>query len=212
MDPEQRQEFQNFASHCGSTMFLFDIGAHFGVFSLAAAQLDGKAIAVDPSPTATRMIARQSALNGCTDKIQIVQAAVSDADGVMGLLGAGAYSYGYFRVAKGRSKRELKQVAAVTIDHLAREFGAPSHIKIDVEGHEAAALRGARATLSESSPLLFLELHTEMILAEGGDPSAALDELSHLGYATFGLDGAEIPRKTALEKALVRIVARRMCR
>ena len=41
-DPEQRAEFDNFIRQCNSRMFLFDIGAHYGLFSLAAAQLRGK--------------------------------------------------------------------------------------------------------------------------------------------------------------------------
>ena len=58
-DPEQSEEFENFLHQCSDRMFLFDVGAHFGIFSLAAAHFGGKAIAVDPSPIATRMIARR---------------------------------------------------------------------------------------------------------------------------------------------------------
>src|SRR6516162_11506830 len=35
-DPEQVREFDGFINHCSSGMVLFDIGAHFGLFSLAA--------------------------------------------------------------------------------------------------------------------------------------------------------------------------------
>jgi len=77
-DPEQRAEFQNFLSNCYAGMFLFDIGAHFGIFSLAAALFDGRAIAIDPSPIATRMIGRQVTLNQLSSRIQILQLAVSE--------------------------------------------------------------------------------------------------------------------------------------
>jgi len=85
-DPDQSQEFHNFLSGCDSSMFLMDVGAHFGVFSLAAAHFGGRAIAVDPSRSQTRMIHRQAALNGCTDRIRIIQAAVSEANGVTRML------------------------------------------------------------------------------------------------------------------------------
>ncbi|HEV2382720.1 MAG TPA: FkbM family methyltransferase [Terriglobia bacterium] len=208
-DAEQGEEFRRFVSHCCNTMLLFDIGAHFGVFSLAAAHYGGKALAIDPSPIATRMISTEAALNGCTNRIQIIQAAASDRDGEIGLLSAGVFSQGYFKVVRGRSYRELRKSPTITIDGMARAWGAPTHVKIDVEGHEAAVLRGGRATLSEYSPVLFLELHTEMIRLDGGDPEAALDELSELGYDTFGPNDTIIGRRAILEKPIIRITARR---
>ena len=57
-DPEQSAEFRQFVTYCGPEMFLFDIGASFGIFSLACAGLGGKALAVDPSHTAAKMISR----------------------------------------------------------------------------------------------------------------------------------------------------------
>jgi FkbM family methyltransferase len=189
-------------------MFLFDIGAHFGVFSLAAAHFGGKAIAVDPSPAAERMIAIQAALNGCTNSIQILRAAVSDANGVIGMLSAGVFTYGFCKVAAGRSKHELTKTPSITIDQMVRQFGAPTHIKIDVEGHEAAVLRGAKYALRQFSPVLFLELHNEMVRFEGGDPNAALDELAEAGYSSFALNGDAIDRRAILEKPIIRVVAR----
>lgn len=208
-DPEQRDEFQNFVSNCSKAMLLFDIGAHFGVFSLAAASLGGTAVAIDPSPTATHMIARQAALNGATDRIRIVEAAVSDSSGVARMLSSGVFTDGYFRFASGRLKSDLRSTCAVTIDELTREFGVPTHIKIDVEGHEASALRGATSTLDDYSPILFLELHNEMVAADGGDPNAALSELARLDYRTFALSGEEISNGIILGSPIVRIVAKR---
>jgi FkbM family methyltransferase len=208
-DPEQSAEFRNFVSHCSRAMFLFDVGAHFGVFSLTAAHFGGRAVAVDPSPTATRMIACQAALNGLADRIQILRAALSDAAGTLALLSSGVFSDGYFQVAKGRPRRELTEFPAITVDQMTAELGMPTHVKIDVEGHEGAVIRGARHTLAEHSPVLFLEIHNEMIRSGGGDPSSLLDELDRLGYATFSVAGESIDRPSILARPIVRIVARR---
>jgi len=208
-DPDQSQEFHNFLSGCDSSMFLMDVGAHFGVFSLAAAHFGGRAIAVDPSPIATRMIHRQAALNGCTDRIRIIQAAVSEANGVTRMLESGVFSDGYFKVAKDRSERELTPTASFTIDSLVSQFGDPSHIKIDVEGHEAAVLRSASASFSRISPILYLELHNQMIAADGGDPNVTLNLLEQFGYTTFGLNGELIGRDSLLCKPIIRLVAKR---
>jgi FkbM family methyltransferase len=209
-DPEQSAEFNNFIRRCDSQMFLFDIGAHYGLFSLAAAQLGAKAVAVEPSSSAICIMIRQIALNDLTDKIRPIQAAASDLPGVLPVLNSGVFSDGYMKFVRERPVSELTEVRAVNIDKIAAEFGAPTHIKIDVEGHEAAVLRGGRETLTRFSPKLFLELHSQMITTDGLDPRAALDELDGLGYETFALDGSPIDRTTILRKPLMRITANRI--
>jgi len=190
-------------------MFLLDIGAHFGVFSLAAAHFGGRAIAVDPSPIATRMIAVQSGLNRLSDSIRIIQAAVTNEGGTVDLVSSGVFSDGYFKMIQGKAKSELTQTQAITIDQLVSQYGPPTHIKIDVEGQEAAVLQGGRKALAQYSPILFLELHNEMITSEGGDPNLALDELVQLSYETFALNGNPVKRDFILQKPLIRIIAAR---
>jgi FkbM family methyltransferase len=209
-EPEESAEFRNFISYCNSGMILFDIGAHYGLFSLVAAQFNGKAVAVDPSEIAIRMIVRQIALNDAGNKIRTLHAAVSDTSGALQMLGSGVFSEGYFKLAVGRSATELTNIRAVTIDEMTSEFGPPTHIKIDVEGHEAAALRGGRETFRRFSPTLFLELHNEMVATDGGDPNAALEELQRLGYAPFSFMGALLDRADIFAKPITRVVARRV--
>ncbi len=209
-EPEERAEFQNFLSYCNARMFLFDIGAHYGLFSLVAAHFGGQAVAVDPSAMAVRMIARQITLNHAEEKIRTLQAAVSDTSGALQMLSSGVFSEGYFKLVAGRAASELTKIRAVTIDEMTSEFGAPTHIKIDVEGHEAAALRGGGETFARHSPILFLELHNHMVAADGGDPNAALNELQTLGYAPFSFAGEVLDRPAIFSKPITRVVARRV--
>lgn len=208
-DPEQAAEFRNFARHCSRQMLFFDIGAHFGIFSLAAAHFGGRAVAVDPSPTATRMIATEAKLNGCAESIKILRAAVSDTNGQIGMLNSGVFSDGYFQFADARSRSDLTRTQAVTVDQMSLQYGIPTHVKIDVEGHEAAVLRGAHSTLAEASPVLFLELHNEILTSEGSDPRVILDDLATLGYASLEVNGNSTVRENILSQTLVRIVAKK---
>ncbi|GAC1661049.1 MAG: hypothetical protein NVS9B4_12770 [Candidatus Acidiferrum sp.] len=185
-------------------MLLFDIGAHFGVFSLAAAHFGGKAVAADPSPIAARMIEVEAALNQCAGSIHILQTAVSEV-GAVSMLSSGVFSNGYFQAAKGRS--DTKETPATTIDQLTTRFGKPTHIKIDVEGHEAEVLRGGRETLQRFAPLLFLELHNAIITSAGGDPVMVIQEVLSLGYELFGLDGQQAPHDALTKPAISRFVA-----
>jgi FkbM family methyltransferase len=208
-DPEQSAEFRNFVKYCNPSMCLFDIGASFGAFSFVTAHFGGTAIAVDPSPIAARFIRLQSRLNGFEKRIQIVEACVSDAVGETEMLSSGVFSDGYFQIARGRSTRELTKTKAVTIDGLVEQFGRPTHIKIDVEGHEAAVIQGARKTLACVAPLLFLELHNEMVRSSGGNPERVLDDLAEMNYEVFSINGEKIHRSAILEKPICRLVGRR---
>jgi FkbM family methyltransferase len=208
-DPEQQKEFQNFVSFCTSSMLLFDLGAHFGIFSLVAAHFGGRAVAVDPSPIATKMVARQIHLNGWDNLVTVLEAAVSDTPGNVQMLSAGVFSDGYFKMVQDRPKSELTETLALTVDQLTERFGMPTHMKIDVEGHEAAVLRGAEKTLREGSPMIFLELHNEMVTADGGNAHAPLDILDALNYRIYSLDGTMLDRETILSRALCRVTARR---
>jgi FkbM family methyltransferase len=208
-DPEQSAEFQNFAKYCNPSMCLFDIGASYGAFSFVAAHFGGTAVAVDPSPIATRFIRLQSRLNGFETKIQIVEACVSDTVGETEMISSGVFSDGYFRVARGRSSRELTKTKAVTIDGLVEQFGRPTHIKIDVEGHEAAVIQGARKTLTCLAPPLFLELHNAMVRSSGGDPERVLYDLAEMKYEMFSINGDKMNRSAILETPICRLIGKR---
>lgn len=204
-DPEQSLEFRNFLSHCNENMLLFDVGAHFGIFSLAAAQFGGRAVAVDPSPMATKMIAIEAELNNSVDRICILQATVTKFNGITPMLNSGVFSDGYFTAAPGRSDASPTQ--AITIDELSAKFGAPTHIKIDVEGQEADVICGAQLTLQQFAPVLFLELHTDILISNGADPKSVLNDLFHFGYNCFALDG-QIMSTEVPNRPITRLVAK----
>src|SRR5208282_2421275 len=125
-------------------------------------------------------------------------------EGELELLSTGTFSNGYFQVVRGHPKKDLTHIPAMTIAQMVDQFGAPTHIKIDVEGHEAAVLRGAASSLRDISPTLFVELHNEMVLSNGGEPASALDEIARLGYDTFAVNGERIGRKAILDKSMIR--------
>jgi FkbM family methyltransferase len=213
-DPEQVEELDAFVRACTPGMTLVDAGAHFGVFSLAALHFggpDATAVAVDPAPSAVRMLRVEARLNGVADRLRIVRAAVASRDGRLELVDAGVPSAGYFvRPESGHPTRERTSVAAVTIDSLCRRHALrATHLKLDVEGFEADALRGAAATLGgPAPPLVFVELHNEIVARNGGEPGGTLDLLERFGYEMRDAGGRPLDRAAILRRPLIRIVAR----
>jgi len=196
-------------------MILFDLGAHFGLFSLAAIHYggsDARAIAIEPSAFACRILRDEALMNGVGSQITVVEAAVADRSGRTEMIPVGVIAAGYYSPAtETQGPAERRAVRAVTIDELAREHGVwPTHLKIDVEGAEAEALRGAGETLRRSpAPTLFLELHHRLLRERGLDPGRALDILDDAGYRVAGLDGEAISKTELLQRDLIRVVARR---
>ena len=212
LDPEQAAEFDEFIEACRPGMVLFDIGAHFGLFSLAALKFggaDSKAVAVDPSPTAARILRIQSRLNGAGARMKVVRACVGERAGWTPMVATGVSGAGYFLSPSDHSGGELTKTPAVTLDQLAEDFGArPTHLKIDVEGAEAAVLRGGRALLSSpDAPLIFIELHNEIVSARGDSPAETVGQLKAFGYTKFSAGGSPASEASILSKPLVRIVA-----
>ncbi len=215
-DPDQIAEFDAFISNCAQGMVLFDIGAHFGLFSLAALRYGGaeaKALAVDPSPTAYRITKIQARLNNADGRLRVVQASVGDRVGLKNMVAVGVLAAGYFVApTEVHSAGELTQTREVTLDHLAEEFKMlPTHVKIDVEGCEAVVIRGGKQVFSQPvPPMLFIELHNQMIRERGGNPCETLSLLEELGYETFTVGGEPITRDCILNHALIRIIARKL--
>jgi FkbM family methyltransferase len=210
-DPEQVREFDAFIATCRPGMILFDIGAHFGIFSLAAIHYGGaeaRAIAVDPSELAGHVVRAQAELNGVADRLEMIEAAAGAAEGFVDLLPLGMIASGYLQAASGQPVRELKRIPAVTIDGLSMSRGLiPTHVKIDVEGSELAVLLGARGVIARARPIILIELHNQMVIERGGDPAATLAELDHVGYQIWSLDGGPIQRADILRPPLIRVMA-----
>jgi FkbM family methyltransferase len=214
-DPDQVEEFDGFIAQCQPGMVLFDIGAHFGLFSLAALHYGGmtaKAVAVDPSPTACRIMRIQAELNGASRRLEIVQACVGSRVGWNDMVDSGIQSASYFvQPSQDHAGRELTRTRSITLDALSKQIEAyPTHVKIDVEGCEEEVLRGGTSTLSRTEgPLLFIELHNQIVSEQGGNPRRVLALLGELGYDTFASDGGRLDHSQILSKPLIRIMARK---
>jgi len=212
-DAEQVAEFDRFVAACRPDMVLFDVGAHFGLFSLAALHYGPASlcVAIEPSEFAARMLRLHATLNYPERRLVIRRAAAGGAVGTAAMVDVGIQARGYFVKADGsRPARDVTLVPTVTIDALALTYGAtPTHLKIDVEGDEASVLAGAQATLTASGrrPTVFLELHNDILRARGEAPARVLQTLNAWGYRLEAPSGAPLTADTAVRPAVTRLVA-----
>jgi FkbM family methyltransferase len=148
--PHQVAEDRIISAIVKPDMMVFDIGANIGWYSCLAHGLlqgRGKVAAVEPMPRALRLL-RNSARS--RPLIEVVPSAIGEARGRARLLEAKLLDTSQVDYSGAG------EVDVVTIDELAARFGHPDVIKIDVEGAELAAFRGAAQTLSNARPPLIM--------------------------------------------------------
>lgn len=137
-------------------MTVLEAGANIGAHTLALASMagaKGRVIAFEPQRVVFQMLCANLALNA----IETVEAhclAVGEMPGKITVPRQDYRSVGNFgAVALARTGGE--KVGVVSIDSLG--LHACHLIKADVEGMEAAVLRGARRTIGQHRPVLYLE-------------------------------------------------------
>lgn len=153
-----------------------DVGANIGYYCLMFCRAigpTGRIVAVEPSPENLPLLELAIRRNGMTDRVEVVSCAVGDEPGVVGL-GSGTNS-GVLKAANDAPFR----VRLDTLDNLIQ--GPIDMLKIDVEGFEAFALRGAKRILREQRPTLFIEIHPAHLLALGSS-AVEIIQLLHEFY------------------------------
>ena len=156
---------------------VYDVGAHVGFHALFCGLLVGSAgrvIAFEPEPRCRESLFRQVAANPDLP-VTVLPYALTDCPATLS----------FRRFGNGQShvhpQGELL-VEATTIDVLVDtgRIPVPDLIKIDVEGHEEAVLKGARQTLSQYRPVVLCDYNP------GNTLGAAREILEPLGYEVTG--------------------------
>jgi len=159
-----------------------DAGANFGFWALAAARRGCSVIAVEPVPPTRARLEENARLNGLEGAVEVVGAALSDAAGSLTLSMAGGESGQASAHPAPAGAVETFVVPAMTLDSLLGDR-AVRFLKVDVEGHEAALLRGADGLLSSGrAAYVLIELSGDVLGRSGGSAAELIDFLETRGY------------------------------
>ncbi|UUY05676.1 FkbM family methyltransferase [Svornostia abyssi] len=177
-----------------------DCGANIGTTTVPALTTMGfsRAIVFEPEPSNFRLLKANLALNDLDTRVIAHRAAVSSEPGSAHLRlhprNSGAHS---IRKDAGTRNEDTTPVTLTTVDAaVAAAALDPSDIGLlwlDVQGHEAAALQGARAVLAAGAPVV-LELHPAMLTKAGGlEDLYVLAAEYHAGFADMRRARHETP-------------------
>jgi FkbM family methyltransferase len=164
-----------------------DVGANVGVHTVRLARLVGPAgevIAIEPNPEVVQRTARNIALNRL-DNIKLISAAASDQAGQMRLFLPSARDTNRARASLMHHSYltgDTTTVPVRTLDELCGD--APvALIKIDVEGHESAVVRGAAGLIAAHGPSVVFEYAPELL--DDAVAQTPFDWLAERGYEIF---------------------------
>lgn len=190
---ESREDIQLAACLCDPNRVSLDIGADVGEFTIAMLASSRSVIAFEPRPAQARELAAMFDAVGAA--VQVEAVALSDKPGVATM-----------RVVEsepGRSTIEGSNVLGDVAGGAVLRVEVPVKrlddlhledvglIKIDVEGHELAVLRGAADTVARNRPAILVEAeerHRPNAVAEAAEWLAAR---GYAGY--FELGDARLP-------------------
>jgi FkbM family methyltransferase len=180
---------------------VFDVGANVGFFATQLAQMLARQsleiYAFEPVPTTFVKLVQSVNRLGLNDRIHPIAAAVLDDQQPVHLSFSDRNSL-YAQVAaqgRPRSGDALAQAPSVTLDDFQSFVGVhPALLKIDVEGCEVAALRGAKRLLARADrPAILFEYNPDTLMECG----AAVDAFHELlaGYTLYYIDDFEGRKK-----------------
>lgn len=168
---------------------VLDIGANAGYYSLLAGRAvgpTGRVYAFEPAAKAYTLLERNIEKNGLGQIVKPLRKAVSDKTGVVILHtyaeASGASSVHSHANVTHFSVEETLEVDSVSIDDLLNGQEV-NFIKMDIEGHEVAALRGMRNTILRSPDLIIMsELNPSLLHSAGSSAREYVQMLESLGF------------------------------
>jgi FkbM family methyltransferase len=177
-----------------------DGGANIGLFTLIAAAgvgRQGRVIACEPSPATMRLLRANVDRNGF-DWVELREVALASVPGRLQMRvftpGSGFSSFAPADTAGGAEV----EVEVATIDDVASEvLERLKLVKLDVEGAELRALRGAPEVLHRARPDFIVELEPEHLERQGGSVAEVqelFDDAGYIGYAICDGDLRRLPR------------------
>jgi len=179
-------------------MTFIDVGANFGQYTLFACDLvgpNGEVHSFEPSSRIFKELCFNVQINEFQDICTLNMVAVSDKKSHATLSkyepGSEVFSSLGTQMRKSNSIVGHEQVKTTTLDCYISEKGIKKvdFIKMDIEGAELLALRGARELLiADNAPLLVLEIEDRNCEGFGYNATEIWDYLESLGYRLYNFN------------------------
>ena len=184
----------------------FDLGAHVGYYTIAAAQIvgsSGEVHAFEPLPSNATLLEMSIQANGFKN-VHLNRIAVSDTTGQVTLqvptsVAHGREASGFPTIMGFFQAADSLTVATTSVDEYvtARHLQRLDLIKMDIEAAEVLALRGMLKTLTTRQPRLLCEVNVVRLQDSGFAADAIHKSLFQHGYSAYEVIGRTLKRQSS---------------
>lgn len=174
-------------------MHVVDVGANIGLYSLLLARLvgpGGSVLAFEPEPNLYEIL-RENCLSNDATNIVFFQCALGRTNGRASFYRS-VFNSGNNRLGRASAGHDAVEVKVERFDDL-RPESKPDFVKIDVQGHELAALAGMERALSASQNVRVLfEFAPAALRKAGTAPDLLLQFFRERGFGLYETEGARL--------------------
>lgn len=165
-------------------MTVVDVGAHVGTHSIKYSNyvgFTGKVIAFEPNPEAFDCLKHNM---GGIKNVRIHNLGLSNTDKKLGMVNNPQNIGANYLAGEGN-------IPCIRFDDL--HLNNVDFIKVDIEGMEPEFLDGARNTIKNHKPVMFIEINRFALARNGYTPETVYDFLRKFGYTFKNItDGEEL--------------------
>jgi FkbM family methyltransferase len=178
---------------------VFDVGTNIGETLLNFALLvgpEGFVYGFEPDDVNFGNVQRNIALNEF-ENVHVFKFGISDRQESVKLYRVDPHNLGMNRILSEAEVGEFDDFTTIetkTLDDVVTENGIQrvDVVKIDIEGYEMHALRGAKRLLSDFKPKLFIEVGYTRLINNGTSPAEMIEFLNRFGYKVFHADNDQL--------------------
>jgi FkbM family methyltransferase len=174
--------------------WIIDVGASVGLYTVALSRAvgpNGRIFAFEPCPASHALLARVLRVRRMSN-VRLERVAIADTSGRIRLMtpsdARGAKQPPCTHVISGEDhESQILDVTSMSIDDYCLKNGIQNVrvVKVDIEGYELFALRGAKELIGRARPVLLVEIERRHTTRYGYQPEYIWEEILSYGYSAF---------------------------
>lgn len=186
-EPGSTKIFKDYAK---KSRLIVDVGANIGYYTLIAAEFmkkNGKVVAFEPSNVNYCLLSKTVNENDLKNVV-LVKKAVGDTSSI-DYLYSGDKNFGDRKMYKASLNDSREKVEVVTLDNYFIGDEQIDMLKIDIEGYEVKAFKGAKKLFEKRKvKVIISELRPESLELAKDDWCEYIDLLEKFGFIIFNID------------------------